>query len=55
MEIITLAGFTIVFFYCIIQLLGYFGIGTEVYGIYLYFYLMIIICMFLLPKEYPKL
>jgi hypothetical protein len=55
METITLVGFAAVFFYCLIQLFGYFGIGTEVYGKYLYFYLMLMVCMFVLPKENPKL
>ena len=55
MESITIIGFTVVFFYCLIQLLGYFGVGTEVYGKYLYFYLLLIVCILILPKDYPKL
>ena len=47
MESITIIGFTVVFFYCLIQLLGYFGVGTEVYGKYLYFYLFLHIKIFI--------
>jgi hypothetical protein len=54
MNTITLLGFTLIFFYCLSQILSFYGIGPEVYGIYLLFYIFLIICTLILPKEYPK-
>ena len=54
MNRITLLGISLIFFYCLIQILKFYGVGPEVYGIYLYFYLFIILSILILPNEYPK-
>ena len=55
MDTVTIVGAATVLFYCIIQVLGYYGVGMEVYGGYLFFYLMLLMCMILLPKDIPAL
>jgi hypothetical protein len=54
MNTITLLGLSIIFFYCITQVLNFYGVGQDVYGVYVLFYLFLIICMLVLPNEYPK-
>jgi|UniRef100_A0A6C0ASQ4 hypothetical protein len=55
MNPITLIGITIVFFYSITQILKFYGIGEDVYGVYVLFYLFIILCILILPSGYPKI
>lgn len=54
MNKITLLGLSTIFCYCIIQILKFYGIGQEVYGIYMYFYILIIASIFILPNDNPK-
>jgi hypothetical protein len=54
MNIITLIGLSIVFFYSMIQILKFYGIGEDVYGIYLFFYVFLVISILILPNDYPK-
>ena len=54
MNRITLLGIAVIFFYCLIQILKFYGVGADVYGIYLYFYIFIILSILILPNEYPK-
>jgi len=54
MHPITLIGLSIVFFYSIIQILKFYGVGEDVYGIYILFYIFIIISILVLPNGYPK-
>jgi hypothetical protein len=54
MNKITLLGLSIIFCYCIIQILQFYGINQDVYGIYLNFYILIILSIFILPNDYPK-
>ena len=54
MNPITLIGFSIIFFYSIIQILKFYGVGEDVYGVYILFYIFIIISIIVLPSEYPK-
>jgi hypothetical protein len=54
MNTITLIGFSIILFYCVSQILNFFGIGQEVYGAYVLFYAFLIICILILPHDYPK-
>jgi hypothetical protein len=54
MNIITLIGLSIVFFYSMIQILKFYGIGEDVYGIYLLFYAFLVISILILPNDYPK-
>lgn len=55
MNPITLIGLSIIFFYVLIQILKFYGIDEDVYGVYLLFYIFIILCILILPNEYPKL
>lgn len=54
MNPITLIGLSIVFFYSLIQIFKFYGVGEDVYGIYLLFYIFIIICILVLPNSNPK-
>ena len=48
---ITIIGISIILIYAITQLLKYYGIGKEIYGIYLLFYIFLLICYLILPLE----
>jgi len=48
---ITIIGMSIIFFYALIKILNFYGIGSNVYGVYLFFYASIILSMFVLPNS----
>ena len=54
MNTITIIGFTIIFYYTLTQIFNFYGISEETYGIYLSFYIFIIISIIVLPTEYPS-
>jgi hypothetical protein len=54
MNLITLIGLSIIFFYSITQILQFYGIGEDVYGVYILFYIFIIMCILVLPNEITK-
>jgi hypothetical protein len=54
-SIITTLGITIILIYGLTKLLDFYGIGINVYGSYISFYLFILISSFILPREYPKI
>lgn len=54
MNAITLIGLSIIFFYSLTQILNFYGITEDVYGVYILFYIFIIICILVLPNDYPK-
>jgi hypothetical protein len=54
-NIITILGVSTIFFYSIIQILKFYGVGEEVYGYYLIFYAFMIISIIILPNNYPKI
>ena len=54
MNIITLIGISIIFFYSLTNILKFYGIGEDVYGIYVLFYILIIISILILPNNNPK-
>jgi hypothetical protein len=54
MNPITLIGLSIIFFYSITQVLNFYGIGQDVYGVYILFYIFIILCILILPNNNPK-
>lgn len=51
MSPITLIGLSIVFFYSVIQILKFYGVGEDVYGVYLLFYLFLMSCVLILPHR----
>jgi hypothetical protein len=54
MSPITLIGISIIIFYSSTQLLKFYGIDEDDYGIYILFYIFIIFCILILPNSYPK-
>ncbi len=54
MNPITLVGLSIIFFYSLTQVLKFYGISEDVYGVYILFYIFIILCILILPNDYPK-
>jgi hypothetical protein len=54
MNPITLIGISIIFFYSLTQILNFYGLGEDVYGVYILFYILIIICILVLPNDYPN-
>jgi hypothetical protein len=55
MNKITLFGLSIIFLYSLIQICKFYGIETESFKIYIYFYVFILISTLILPNENPKL
>ncbi len=55
MNPVTLIGLSIILFYSITQILKFYGIGEDVYGVYILFYIFIIISILILPNDYPKI
>ena len=53
-EIITYLGVSLILYYSLSKILNFYGIGQDVYGIYVLFYLLIMICRFILPSNYPE-
>jgi len=54
MNTITLLSISVLLFYSLIQILKFYNIGPDIYGIYLYFYVFMIISLLILPNQYPK-
>lgn len=52
---ITLLGISIIFIYCITQILNFYGITISTYGIYLVFFAFMILSTIILPHSYPTL
>jgi len=55
MNPITLIGLSIIFFYILTQILNFYGLSEDVYGVYILFYIFIILCILILPNDYPKI
>jgi len=54
-KIITILGFSLIFMYVIIQILTFYGVGSDAYGTYIGFYLFLLLSMLILPNAYPTL
>ena len=52
---ITIFGLAVLLVYSITKILNFYGIGIEVYGSYLAFYVFILLASFVLDKYYPTL
>lgn len=46
-------GIFIVVVYSIIQILAFYGIGANVYGSYIAFYIFLLVSTYILNTEYP--
>jgi len=53
--IITTLGMAILLVYGFTRILEFYGVGINVYGSYITFYLFILISSFVLPRDYVKL
>ena len=51
---ITIIGISLLLLYGIIKILEFYGIGIDVYGSYVAFYIFILISVFILPLNYEK-
>lgn len=54
-KIITILGISLLFFYCLIKILTFYGVDTNTYGIYISFYLFIVLSTLILPGSNPSL
>lgn len=54
MHPITLIGISVIFFYSLTQILKFYGIEEDSYGAYVLFYIFIILCILILPNNYPS-
>ena len=55
MNTVTIVGIALLSIYALTKILEFFGIGIDVYGSYLAFYLFLLLSYFVLPREYYKL
>ena len=55
MDNITILGISIILLYSITKILNFYGKGPEAYGIYVTFYITLLILYFILPHGYPKI
>jgi hypothetical protein len=53
MDSITMIGLSIIFFYCLTQILKFYGVSESTYGVYLLFYIFIGLCILILPNQEP--
>jgi len=53
--LLTIIGFSSIMIYIIIQILNFYGVGSNVYGIYLAFFVFILLSLVILPNNYPTL
>lgn len=54
MSPITLIGLSIIIFYSLTQVFNFYGIGEDVYGVYILFYIFLVMCTLILPNDNPK-
>ena len=54
-KIITIIGFSLILIYSLTRILEFYNINISVYGSYLVFYLFLLICYFVLQKDYPNI
>ena len=52
--IITLLGISAIMFYCLTQILQFYGIGVDVYAPYVFFYGFLIFSILILPMGEPS-
>jgi hypothetical protein len=54
MDSITLIGLTIIFFYCLTKILNFYGVDESVYAVYILFYILLCLCILVLPSGEPE-
>jgi len=53
MSVISVIGFSIIIIYVLLQIFNFYGIGQDIYGIYLAFTIFMILSMVILPTGVP--
>jgi hypothetical protein len=53
-SIITGLGLAMLFIYGFTKILEFYGVGINVYGSYIAFYIFLLISVYILPTEYNK-
>lgn len=51
----SLIGVSVLVFYSVSKILQFYGIGENVYGVYMLFYMFIIALIMLIPNNYPDI
>jgi hypothetical protein len=54
MDSITLIGITIIFLYCLTKILKFYGLDESVYVVYILFYILLCLCILVLPNGEPE-
>ena len=54
-SIITALGLFLLITYSTTQILKFYGVSVETYGLYLVFYLFLLVTAFILPRNYSML
>jgi len=52
---ITIVGMSVIFFYALIKILNFYGVDSNVYSAYLFFYASLVLSMFILPNSDPTI
>ena len=55
MNKITLLGIAILVIYSVTKILNFYGIGVDIYGSYLVFYIFLLLCYLIFNSDYPKI
>lgn len=55
MKHIALIGVSLLLIYSIVQILNFYSVSGDVYGIYIMFYIFIVLAIIILPHDYPKI
>ncbi len=54
MNDITMIGISVLALYSVGQILSFIGINKSVYASYFLFYILLLLSLFVLPHDYPK-
>jgi hypothetical protein len=55
MSLVNIIGFSVIIIYILLQIFTFYGIGRDVYGVYLAFFVFLLLCMLVLPKNIPDI
>jgi len=53
--LVAFIGLSLICLYILIKILNFYGIGQDVYGIYLSFFLFLLVTSLILPRCYAKI
>jgi hypothetical protein len=52
---ITLICVVLIVYYCLNQIFSFYGVSSNTYDVYYYFYAFLLFSIFILPNEYPSI